>query len=213
MKFNKTVCSLALCVGLVAAGAANAAVVSCGNSALGVRLAVVDPGLVGGLCYAKEGNLQNADITGRGLFQIEKDNKDGVGAEAFGAGTLMSTMSTDATSGTWTFDGNVWNIWDKIYLGFHFGNANGKDFQSTGNPDSFIVQLARPDAMGTWALAGTNAKLNGLSNMHLLRGADACKTNCGGGGGGSPVPEPGSLALLGLGLLGLAAARRKSAAA
>jgi len=36
-----------------------------------------------------------------------------------------------------------------------------------------------------------------------------CTANCGGGGSGGPLPEPASFALLGLGLLSLAAVRRR----
>lgn len=187
--------------GLAVMANTHAALVSCGNATLGVRVTVVDPALVGGFCHGQLGNLQNADIAALGLFSIEKDDTN----LGFSGGLLSSTdglggTSNGATSGTWSFDSNLWNSWENLYLGFHFGNAGNV---SATNPDSFIVQLSRPDSNGTWALAGTGASLNGLSNMHLLRGAQACQTNC-----VVAVPEPGSIALLGLGLMGLLMVRR-----
>jgi hypothetical protein len=180
-----------------------ASLVSCGDSSLGVRVTLIDPGLLGGYCYAQEGNLQNSDIAALGLFQIEKDDTNA----GFSSGLLTSTGplggdANGATSGTWTFDNNLWNDWDQIFLGFHFGNATG--FGTLGNPDSFIIELARPDSSGTWELSGLNASLNGLSGLYLLRGAQVCQLNCGG-----VVPEPSSIALLGLGLLSFAFARRR----
>jgi hypothetical protein len=195
MKTNRLLQMLIMCVALVSMANTYAALVSCGDSNLGVRVTLVDPGLVGGYCYAQEGNLKNSDIAALGLFQIEKDDTNA----AFSSGLLTSTgplggSSNGATSGTWTFDNTLWNDWDQIFLGFHFGNATG--FGTLGNPDSFIIELARPDFTGTWELSGINASLNGLSGLYLLRGAQACQVNC-----GAVVPEPSSIALLGLGLL------------
>lgn len=201
MKLIKMLQAVMVCSGLIAVGGANAALVSCGNATLGVRLAVVDPGLVDGYCYAQNGNLQDADISALGLFQIEKDAS---GAPLdFGLGLLRSTGST---SGDWTINASVWNLWDRIFLGFHFGGAGDKDVT---NPDSFIVELARPDATGTWELTGDKAQLTGLSNMYLLRGADACQSNCG-SLRLNVVTEPALPLLMGVGLLGFYWARRRN---
>lgn len=179
---------------LLAPTAAQSAVVTCGDATLGVRVTVVDPGLPGGYCYAQLGNLQDADIANLGLSLIEKDST----ALGLLGGDLRGS-GHNANSGTWSFGADLWDDWSRLFIGFHFGNAG--DFEST-NPDSFIVELARPDIMGTWELAGTGARLNGLSNLYLLGVND-----------GSPppneIPEPTTLALVGLGLLGAGAARRR----
>lgn len=197
MTFSKVLQTMAVCVGLFSVGGANAAQVTCGDSTLGVRVALVDPGLVSGYCYAQLGNLKNQDIAGLGLSLIEKD------VYATGDtsnGVLRSSGSTN--SGNWSFDASIWNSWNQVFLGFHFGN--GPD-STLANPDSFIVELAKPDSAGTWALAGTNAKLTGLSNVYLLG------KGTGGGGGQTEIPEPASIALVGLGLLGASFARRRRA--
>jgi len=175
---------------------AQAAEVSCGNSTLGIRVVDVDPALVGGYCYAQNGNLQNVDIANLGLSLIEKDVATETGSGTSGV-LLFTTDSAQRLSGTWSFSASLWNTWDRLFLGFHFGGAGNT---TLSNPDSFIVELADPDALGRWELTGTNASLNGLSNIYLI-----------GKGNGGQVPEPGVLALLAAGLIAAGVARRRRA--
>lgn len=190
INFVKSVFAATLMVGAMSA---QADAVSCGNATLGIRVATVDPALVGGYCYAQNGNLQNADITGLGLTLIEKDvaPNDFIGSDT--TGTLNYSRG-GKEYGTWSFASSLWNTWSQLFLGFHFGGGGDTSLR---NPDSFIVELKSPDAAGTWALEGTDAKLNGLSNIYLI-----------GKGGSNQVPEPGSLVLLALGLLAAGAASR-----
>jgi hypothetical protein len=170
-------------------GIAGAVAVSCGGE--GDRTFTVDPALVGGLCYSQEGNLQVADypnIGVDGLVEIEKD----AGGAGQAEGLLLYTIGGTG-SGTWEIAASLWNTYSRLFLGAHFGNGSG-------NPDSFVVELAPTDTSGTYALAPED-QLNGLSNLYLF----------GVRGGDTQVPEPASLALLGLGLAGLGFARRRRA--
>lgn len=173
---------------------AQAAEVSCGDSNLGIRVVDVDPALVNGYCYAQNGNLKNEDIANLGLSLIEKD----VYGEA-GSGTsgVLRFTKDGKEYGTWSFSASLWDSWDRLFLGFHFGGAGDT---TLSNPDSFIVELADPDALGRWELTGTNATITGLSNIYLI-----------GKGNGGQVPEPGVLALLAAGLIAAGVARRRRA--
>ena len=173
---------------------AQAAEVSCGNSALGIRVVDIDPALVNGYCYAQNGNLQNADIAALGLSLIEKDVATDTGS---GTSGVLRFTKDGKEYGTWSFSASLWNTWDRLFLGFHFGGGGDT---TLSNPDSFIVELADPDALGRWELTGTNAAITGLSNIYLI-----------GKGNGGQVPEPGVLALLAAGLIAAGVARRRRA--
>lgn len=94
-------------------------------------------------------------------------------------------------TGTWAFDIGLWSEFDTIALGFKYGGGN--------EPDNwFVYELVSGVSSGDWTYVADQG--DGLSHMNLY-GKDTVQ-----------VPEPGTLALLGLGIVGLTLARRKSAA-
>ncbi len=204
MKIKQSILAAAL-TGLFCSTAAMAATVSCGDSHLGVRLAMVDPGLPQGLCYAQEGNLTSADFGSLGLTQLAKE----IAADGDVASALLNfTLNGARTAGTWTIDGGAWSSWEHLYLGLHFG---GGGTAANVSPDSFVVELARPGNSGTWSLSGTGAfRATGLSNIYLLARAPVNPSQP---ASLLSVPEPSGLALTALGLLAVAGLRRKAAAA
>lgn len=101
--------------------------------------------------------------------------------------SLEYTDDGDGT-GTWQFDSSLWASYSTIALGFKFGQGAGAD-------SWFVYELVSGVDSGDWTYL--SSKVQGLSHVNLY-GKNTVR-----------VPEPGTLALLGIGIVGLTLARRK----
>ena len=109
-----------------------------------------------------------------------------------------------ACSGTWAMSTNLSDEWSETFLECHLGNTGNDEL------DSYLAELdpgnRQSATSGTWkSLLGLpGSKPSVLSNICPFGVGPRAKGNW-----GRIVSEPATLALVGLGLLGGAAARRK----
>lgn len=117
---------------------------------------------------------------------------EGAGSGLVGIGSGQYSQS--GTTGTFSLDAGLWETWDEIAVGFKFGTGN--------QPDEWFVYLLKPlVASGNWQFVNVFGRGGGLSHIQLYGRSSVAN-----------VPEPGTLALLGLGLLGAGVARRRKQA-
>jgi hypothetical protein len=207
--------SLGFAIALAAAGvsSAHAGSIVCGDPDLGLRITTVDPAAA--CTYAGLQNLGDPELVAL-LDSLLPESDDPIVLldrdTTNNNGGLLNITGVNLSTGSWTIAPSVWAA-NRVFLWFHFGDANDNPSPtSTTDPDTFIVELARADLTGSWTFGGSggaDVSLTGLSNIGLL---GAGKYEDGGGGGEGSAPEPASLLLLGAGLLGLGASRRRKAA-
>lgn len=102
---------------------------------------------------------------------------------------ILYTQS--GATGTWSFDSSFWDTYGSGAIAFKFGTGN--------KPDQwFVYSLHAGTTSGDWEFINKFGRGGGLSHVNLY------------GMGPALVPEPGTLSLLGLGILGLALAKRRS---
>ncbi|MDX1755106.1 MAG: PEP-CTERM sorting domain-containing protein [Marinobacter sp.] len=191
---NKVITSTlaGLLAGIIYTGSAFAAPLLCNDEGDATRNRMsIDDSQVSACLASGTGNL-----TGNPMNDLFLNSAAGSGYTAVGKSddaTPAYNLSFTQTngSGTWSFDSSFWDDFDAGAIAFKFGTGN--------NPDEwFVYELQDGVSSGDWSFLNVFSRGGGLSHIGLYATTRVT------------VGEPGTLALLGLGLLGFGLTRRRA---
>jgi hypothetical protein len=186
-KMTKTLLAVAAAV---FAGTLNAA--TCGTSQRTATLDSADSCTTAG---EETGTPQAADVLAK--YPGSAWSKRGELSGSNGTNDLFTVTASswgNNVTGTWAINPSFWTSYGEAVITMHVGNG-------AGDPDWWFFDITQGATAGTFSYDKLNGGGGGLSNLFLWsRGTPPPPPE---------VPLPGTLGLLGLGLVGLGAVRRR----